>query len=92
MDADPSADLTALHWSSDGTLLAIASFDSVLRVCTEEGERFFESTVHEVGICTSGVWFRISSSRVRVRVFELREVLRVSSLFFAMRCMHATLS
>ncbi|KAJ7302109.1 WD40 repeat-like protein [Mycena albidolilacea] len=47
VDADPSADLTALHWNSDGTLLAIASFDSVLRVCTEEGEMFFESTVHE---------------------------------------------
>jgi WD40 repeat protein len=42
-------DITSLGWSPDGTLLAIGSYDSVLRVCTVEGSLYFSHPQHEVG-------------------------------------------
>lgn len=42
------ADLTALHWSPDGTLLAAASYDSVLRVLTDKGELYLSYPLHQV--------------------------------------------
>lgn len=41
-------DLTALHWSADGQLLAIGSYDSVLRVATKKGLLWMSSPLHEV--------------------------------------------
>ena len=43
-------DVTSLGWNPDGTLLAIGSHDSVLRVCTVEGSLYFSHPQHEVGI------------------------------------------
>ncbi|KAF7328816.1 F-box-like/WD repeat-containing protein TBL1Y [Mycena venus] len=45
--ASDQADLTALHWNAEGTLIAIGSYDSVLRVFTDTGELYFEHTRHQ---------------------------------------------
>lgn len=42
------ADLTSLDWNRDGTLLAIGSYDSVLRVCTSSGKLYFSNDKHQV--------------------------------------------
>lgn len=43
-------DLTSLDWNFDGTLLAIGSYDSILRVCTSSGALHFSHPQHQVGI------------------------------------------
>ncbi|KAJ7919314.1 WD40 repeat-like protein [Mycena leptocephala] len=40
-------DLTALHWNTEGTLIAIGSYDSVLRVFTAAGDLYFSHTQHK---------------------------------------------
>ncbi|KAJ7837379.1 WD40 repeat-like protein, partial [Mycena olivaceomarginata] len=40
-------DLTALHWNAQGTLVAVGSYDSVLRICSVSGELYFSHTQHE---------------------------------------------
>ncbi|KAJ6510655.1 WD40 repeat-like protein [Mycena sanguinolenta] len=40
-------DLTALHWNAEGTLIAIGSYDSVVRVCTVSGELYFSQHQHQ---------------------------------------------
>ena len=42
-------DLTSLDWNFDGSLLAIGSYDSILRVVTTSGELYFSHSQHEVG-------------------------------------------
>lgn len=42
------ADLTSLHWNSDGSLVAIGSYDSVLRICTAAGALYFQNPQHQV--------------------------------------------
>ena len=42
-------DLTSLDWNSDGTLLALGSYDSILRVCTNQGSNYFSHPQHQVG-------------------------------------------
>ena len=42
-------DLTSLDWNSEGTLLALGSYDSVLRVCTNQGSVYFSHPQHQVG-------------------------------------------
>ena len=42
-------DLTSCDWTPDGALLAIGSYDSVLRVCHASGELYFQHEQHEVG-------------------------------------------
>ena len=46
----PQGDLTSLHWNSEGTLLAIGSYDSVLRICTNKGTLYFSHPQHQVGV------------------------------------------
>lgn len=41
-------DLTSLDWSFDGSLLAIGSYDSILRICTSSGKLYFSHRQHEV--------------------------------------------
>lgn len=48
MRQNDQGDLTSLDWNHDGTLLAIGSYDSMLRVCTPTGEIDFALTQHEV--------------------------------------------
>ncbi|KAJ7762388.1 WD40 repeat-like protein [Mycena maculata] len=43
-------DLTALHWNTDGTLIAIGSYDTVLRVCNAQGDLYFSHTQHRAPI------------------------------------------
>ncbi|KAJ6558241.1 WD40 repeat-like protein [Mycena capillaripes] len=40
-------DLTALHWNAEGTLIAIGSYDPVLRVCTASGDLYFSHKQHQ---------------------------------------------
>ncbi|EPQ60333.1 WD40 repeat-like protein [Gloeophyllum trabeum ATCC 11539] len=42
-----SADLTSLDWNPDGTLLAIGSYDAILRVCDTNGRLYMTSELHE---------------------------------------------
>lgn len=42
-------DITSLDWNSEGTLLALGSYDSVLRVCTVQGSVYFSHPQHQVG-------------------------------------------
>ena len=42
-------DLTSFDWNPEGTLLAVGSYDSVLRVCTVEGSVYFSHGQHQVG-------------------------------------------
>jgi transducin (beta)-like 1 len=41
-------DLTSLDWNVDGSLIAIGSYDSVLRVCHASGELFLKDETHKV--------------------------------------------
>ena len=45
---EEQGDLTSLHWNSDGSLLAIGSYDSVLRICTASGPLYFQHPQHQV--------------------------------------------
>lgn len=42
-------DITSLDWNSEGTLLALGSYDSVLRVCTNQGSVYLSHPQHQVG-------------------------------------------
>ncbi|KAF8198323.1 WD40 repeat-like protein [Mycena galopus ATCC 62051] len=59
-------DLTALHWNAEGTLIAIGSYDSVLRVCTDSGDLYFSNTQHQgpilaVRFSQNGKWLVTAS-------------------------------
>jgi transducin (beta)-like 1 len=41
-------DMTALTWNLEGTLLAIGSYDTVLRVLTSEGDAYLTHYQHRV--------------------------------------------
>ncbi|KAE9409144.1 WD40 repeat-like protein [Gymnopus androsaceus JB14] len=61
-----ASDLTCLSWNPDGTLLAIASYDSQLRICDAAGKMYFQSNKHEGPIFTtrfspSGRWLLTAS-------------------------------
>ncbi|KAF9469758.1 WD40-repeat-containing domain protein [Collybia nuda] len=63
---DEQGDLTSLHWNSEGTLIAIGSYDSVLRICTSSGELYFQHPQHQGPIFTtrfskSGRWLLTAS-------------------------------
>lgn len=55
MRQNEQGDLTSLDWNHDGTLLAIGSYDSMLRVCKPTGEIDFALSQHEVSS-----WFIIA--------------------------------
>ncbi|KAI0328494.1 WD40 repeat-like protein [Cubamyces sp. BRFM 1775] len=46
---EEQGDLTSLDWSSDGSLLAIGCYDSVLRICDTDGKLYFMHTQHDKG-------------------------------------------
>ncbi|KAF8628214.1 hypothetical protein AX15_004002 [Amanita polypyramis BW_CC] len=61
-----SADLTSLHWSPDGQLLAVGSYDSILRICRPNGELYFTHSQHNGPIFAtrfskSGGWLLTAS-------------------------------
>ncbi|TFK41943.1 WD40-repeat-containing domain protein [Crucibulum laeve] len=43
----PQADLTSLHWNSEGTMLAIGSYDSVVRIVSADGSVYFSHPQHQ---------------------------------------------
>ncbi|KAJ6611485.1 WD40 repeat-like protein [Mycena sp. CBHHK59/15] len=49
-NAEQGGDLTSLHWNSEGTLVAIGSYDSILRVCTASGDLYFSHSQHTAPI------------------------------------------
>ncbi|KAG6851329.1 hypothetical protein H0H93_005727 [Arthromyces matolae] len=60
------ADLTSLNWNADGTLVAIGSYDSILRICTSKGELYFSHSQHRGPIFAakfsrSGKWLLTAS-------------------------------
>ncbi|KAG6868496.1 hypothetical protein C0993_002034 [Termitomyces sp. T159_Od127] len=46
--AAEAADLTSLDWNADGTLVAIGSYDSVVRICRSTGDLYFSYQQHRV--------------------------------------------
>jgi len=59
-------DLTSLDWNFDGSLLAIGSYDSILRICTASGKLYFSHRQHEGPIFAtkfskSGQWLLTAS-------------------------------
>ncbi|KAF9531829.1 WD40-repeat-containing domain protein [Crepidotus variabilis] len=59
-------DLTSLDWNPDGTLLAIGSYDSILRVCSVEGGVYFTHPQHQGPIFATrfsknGAWLLTAS-------------------------------
>ncbi|KAJ6541800.1 WD40 repeat-like protein [Mycena capillaripes] len=59
-------DLTALHWNAEGTLVAIGSYDTVLRVCSADGELYFSHKQHRgpifaVRFSKNGKWLLTAS-------------------------------
>lgn len=50
LSQEVQGDLTSLHWSSDGQLLAIGSYDSVLRVATRTNLIWMTADLHEVSV------------------------------------------
>ncbi|KAL0579172.1 hypothetical protein V5O48_002853 [Marasmius crinis-equi] len=61
-----SSDLTCLCWNSQGTLLAVASYDSILRICDASGNLVHQFTDHKGPIFTarfspSGRWLATAS-------------------------------
>ncbi|KAK7465521.1 hypothetical protein VKT23_005495 [Stygiomarasmius scandens] len=59
-------DLTCLSWNKSGELLAIASYDSLLRICDLQGKLYFQHSKHQGPIFTtrfspSGRWLLTAS-------------------------------
>ncbi|KAJ6520391.1 WD40 repeat-like protein [Mycena sanguinolenta] len=72
------ADLTAVHWNTEGTLVAVGSYDCVLRVCTDSGELYFEHTQHEgpifaVRFSRDGKWLLTASLDGTVCLWDVNE-------------------
>jgi len=60
------ADLTALDWNFDGSLLAIGSYDSILRIVTASGKLYFSHHQHQGPVFAtkfskSGEWLLTAS-------------------------------
>ncbi|GLB35783.1 putative WD40 repeat-like protein [Lyophyllum shimeji] len=71
-------DLTSLHWNVDGTLVAIGSYDSTLRVCTSSGSLYFSNPQHQGPIFTtrfskSGKWLLTASLDGTACVWDVKD-------------------
>lgn len=74
----PQGDLTSLHWNSEGTLLAIGSYDSVLRICTNKGTLYFSHPQHQGPIFATrfskdGRWLLTASLDGTACLWDVRE-------------------
>ncbi|ETW86725.1 hypothetical protein HETIRDRAFT_306016 [Heterobasidion irregulare TC 32-1] len=72
------ADLTSLDWNRDGTLLAIGSYDSVLRVCTSSGKLYFSNDKHQGPIFSTrfsptGRWLLTASLDGTACIWDIKE-------------------
>ncbi|KDR85615.1 hypothetical protein GALMADRAFT_234582 [Galerina marginata CBS 339.88] len=71
-------DLTCLNWNSEGTLLAIGSYDSILRVCTSTGSVYFSHPQHQGPIFSarfskSGSWLLTGSLDGTTCLWDVKE-------------------
>ncbi|KAG2022756.1 WD-repeat-containing protein [Coprinopsis cinerea AmutBmut pab1-1] len=78
LSTSTQADLTALHWSPDGNLLAIGSYDSVFRICTRKGTMYFTHSLHEgpifaVRFSKNGRWVLTASLDGTAAVWDVNE-------------------
>jgi len=75
---DSQADLTALNWNHDGSLVAIGSYDSILRICTASGETYFKDSHHKGPIFAaqfspSGQWIATASLDCTSCVWDVKQ-------------------
>ncbi|KAF8167462.1 WD40 repeat-like protein [Crassisporium funariophilum] len=72
-------DLTSLNWNPEGTLLAIGSYDSVLRVCTSQGSIYFSHPQHQKGpifatrFSKNGAWLLTASLDGTTCLWDIQE-------------------
>ncbi|TFK56755.1 WD40 repeat-like protein [Heliocybe sulcata] len=72
------ADLTSLDWSPDGSLLAIGSYDAILRVCDTTGDLYLSDHIHEGPIFAAnfsrdGKWLLTASLDNTVCVWDVHQ-------------------
>nr|GAT45993.1 predicted protein [Mycena chlorophos] len=82
-------DITSLDWNPDGSLIAMGSYDNVLRVCNADGDLYFSSDQHQAGIFAarfskSGKWLLTASLDGTIGLWdvvkrELQTQYRISS-------------
>ncbi|KAF5310672.1 hypothetical protein D9619_007721 [Psilocybe cf. subviscida] len=75
---DTQGDLTSLDWSPDGTLLAIGSYDTILRVCTRQGSIYFSHPQHQGPIFAArfsknGAWLLTASLDGSTCLWDVKE-------------------
>ncbi|KAF9444599.1 WD40 repeat-like protein [Macrolepiota fuliginosa MF-IS2] len=75
---DVQGDLTALNWNPEGTLLAIGSYDSVLRILTSEGGAHFTHNQHRgpifsVRFSQNGRWLLSASLDETTCLWDVKE-------------------
>ncbi|KAF5384996.1 hypothetical protein D9615_001189 [Tricholomella constricta] len=71
-------DLTSLDWNADGTLVAIGSYDSILRICTSSGSLYFSNPKHQGPIFAtrfskSGKWLLTASLDGTACLWDVKE-------------------
>ncbi|PPQ76995.1 hypothetical protein CVT25_014812 [Psilocybe cyanescens] len=71
-------DLTSLNWNPEGTLLAIGSYDSILRVCTNSGSVYFSHPQHQGPIFSTrfskdGAWLLTASLDGTTCLWDVKE-------------------
>ncbi|KAG5716340.1 F-box-like/WD repeat-containing protein TBL1XR1 [Termitomyces sp. T112] len=76
--AAEAADLTSLDWNADGTLVAIGSYDSIVRICTSTGELYFSHPQHRGPVFTtrfskSGNWLLTASLDGTACLWDVKE-------------------
>ncbi|KAJ7292731.1 WD40 repeat-like protein [Mycena rebaudengoi] len=69
-------DLTSMHWNPAGTLVAIGSYDSILRVCTASGDLYFSHAQHQgpifaVRFSKDGRWLLTASLDSTVCLWDI---------------------
>jgi transducin (beta)-like 1 len=60
-----------MHWNPAGTLVAIGSYDSILRVCTASGDLYFSHAQHQVFKCDD-IFLRMPLTPKKGPIFAVR--------------------
>ncbi|KAG9314167.1 WD40 repeat-like protein [Chiua virens] len=77
LTTSPQADLTSVDWNPDGSLVAIGSYDAVLRVCTSAGKTYLTDDHHKGPIFAakfspSGQWIATASLDSTACVWDVK--------------------
>ncbi|KAJ7274890.1 WD40 repeat-like protein [Mycena rebaudengoi] len=75
--APDQGDLTAMHWNREGTLVAMGSYDCILRVCTTSGDLYFSHPQHQgpifaVRFSRDGRWLLTASLDATACVWDMQ--------------------